>query len=95
MGKAGRAAAAVVAAWALLAASGCRQSSVDPNARRATRTEVRLLNPRPGELALPLHEGSVRFAVIGDSGRGDQPQHEVAQQMLAWRARDFRRQLAI
>jgi len=27
----------------------------------------------------------VKFAVIGDAGRGDQPQNEVAQQMVAWR----------
>jgi 3',5'-cyclic AMP phosphodiesterase CpdA len=38
-------------------------------------------------LALPVKDGSVRFAVIGDSGRGDRAQHEVAAQMLAWRAR--------
>jgi hypothetical protein len=87
MGKAGRAAAAVLAASILVAGGGCRQTSVDSHARRATRTDVRPLTPRPGELALPLRDGSVRFAVIGDSGRGDQPQHEVAQQMLAWRAR--------
>jgi 3',5'-cyclic AMP phosphodiesterase CpdA len=29
----------------------------------------------------------VRFAVIGDSGRGDTPQHEVARQMVTWRTR--------
>ena len=27
----------------------------------------------------------MRFAVIGDSGRGDQPQNDVAAQMVAWR----------
>jgi hypothetical protein len=27
----------------------------------------------------------VKFAVIGDSGRGDRAQHEVAAQMIAWR----------
>jgi predicted phosphodiesterase len=41
--------------------------------------------PPPGVLALPNKRGSVKFAVIGDSGRGDQAQHEVAQQMIAWR----------
>jgi hypothetical protein len=37
-----------------------------------------------GELALPVRAGSVRFAVIGDSGRGDQAQLDVARQMVAW-----------
>jgi 3',5'-cyclic AMP phosphodiesterase CpdA len=44
-----------------------------------------VLTPGPGELALPLKNGSVRFAVIGDSGRGDDRQHAVARQMAAWR----------
>lgn len=87
MDRPGRAAAAVIAAGVLLFVGGCRQSSVKPDARRSTKTEVRALSPAPGELALPLRDGSVRFAVIGDSGRGDQAQHEVARQMLAWRAR--------
>src|SRR5258705_3290458 len=81
-------AAAFVAGLSLLAASGaCRQSAVAPEAHRATSTDVHELTPAPGALALPLKDGSVRFAVIGDSGRGDQAQHEVAQQMIAWRAR--------
>lgn len=80
--------AVFVAAWSLLAAAGgCRQSSVPPEAQRATRTEVHELAPAPGTLALPVKVGSVRFAVIGDSGRGDQAQHEVAQRMIEWRAK--------
>src|SRR3990170_5881925 len=35
----------------------------------------------PSELTLPLKPGSVRFAVIGDSGTGDRNQYEVAEQM--------------
>jgi len=50
-----------------------------------SRITVQELSPGPGQLALPLKTGSVRFAVIGDSGRGDQTQNEVAQQMVAWR----------
>ena len=46
----------------------------------------RALGMLPGALALPLKPGSVRFAVIGDSGRGDRWQQEVADQMVAWRA---------
>jgi predicted phosphodiesterase len=39
-------------------------------------------------LALPRKEGSVKFAVIGDSGTGDQPQYETAHVLDEWRA-DF------
>jgi hypothetical protein len=42
-------------------------------------------------LALPRHPGSVRFAAIGDAGRGHRPQHEVARTMEAFReAFDFK-----
>lgn len=37
----------------------------------------------PTTLKLPLKEGSIRFAVIGDTGRGNSGQHEVAAQMAA------------
>lgn len=82
-----RAAAAGVAAALALTLGGCRESSVPPDARRETTAEVQELTPRPGELALPVKDGSIRFAVIGDSGRGDQAQHEIARQMVAWRAK--------
>jgi len=36
-------------------------------------------------LALPKRPGSIRFAAIGDSGRGHRPQYEVAAQMAAFR----------
>jgi hypothetical protein len=39
------------------------------------------------DLRLPLKEGSVRLAVIGDSGTGDAHQLAVARQLAAWRAR--------
>jgi predicted phosphodiesterase len=78
-----------LAAIALLIVGGaCRpQNSVPRDAHRATRTDIRELSPLPGTLALPVKPGSVRFAVIGDSGRGDATQNEVAQQMAAWRQR--------
>ena len=82
-----RATVACAAAALVLTLGACRQSSVPPGARRATTTGVRVLTPAPGELAMPVADGSVRFAVIGDSGRGDQTQHEVAKQMVAWRAK--------
>jgi hypothetical protein len=82
-----RVAVAGVAAALALTLGGCRESSVPPDARRETTAEVQELTPRPGELALPVKDGSIRFAVIGDSGRGDQAQHEIARQMVAWRAK--------
>jgi predicted phosphodiesterase len=39
-------------------------------------------------LKLPVKPNSVRFAIIGDSGTGDRPQFEVADQMVTFR-RDF------
>jgi hypothetical protein len=82
-----RAACAACMAFLSVLTGGCRRSELDPSVERATRTVTRHLPVEAGQLALPLREGSVRFAVIGDSGRGDQPQNEVAQQMIAWRAR--------
>ena len=38
-----------------------------------------------GTLTLPNRATSVKFAVIGDSGRGTPPQHEIAAQMVAFR----------
>jgi hypothetical protein len=35
----------------------------------------------PPEVRLPLKDGSVRFAVIGDNGTGERPEQEVADQM--------------
>jgi len=76
-----------LAAFALVWTGGCRSSSVPAEAQRATRTAIRELSPGPGEPALPVKSGSVRFAVIGDSGRGDQAQAQIAQQMIAWRTK--------
>ena len=81
----GLAVTALAAIGLVLAGAACRpQNTVPADAHRATRTEVRELSPAPGALALPVKPGSVRFAVIGDSGRGDAAQTAVAQQMIAW-----------
>jgi hypothetical protein len=77
----------LLALFALGLPASCRWRELGPGVRRATTTTVRELTPAPGALALPLRPGSVRFAVIGDSGRGDRWQQEVADQMVAWRAR--------
>jgi hypothetical protein len=45
-------------------------------------------NPSSGAapaVKLPLKDGSVRFAVIGDNGTGEQPEFEVARQMERFR----------
>jgi len=80
-------AGAVAVVLGLLCGPGCRDSAVPADAARRSRTTLRELSPEPGQLALPLKDGSVRFAIIGDSGRGDERQYEVARQMVTWRAR--------
>jgi hypothetical protein len=43
--------------------------------------------PRPADvLALPNRPDSIKFAAIGDSGRGDRAQYDVSAQMAAFRA---------
>jgi 3',5'-cyclic AMP phosphodiesterase CpdA len=37
------------------------------------------------QLQLPMKEGSVKLAVIGDNGTGSGGQYETAQQLLSWR----------
>jgi 3',5'-cyclic AMP phosphodiesterase CpdA len=69
-----------------LSAIGCR-SELDRSVERSTRTTVRELKTGPDGLALPLRQGSIRFAVIGDPGRGDAAQYDIARQMAAWRER--------
>lgn len=86
-GSVGAVRGAVGLVLAAAALTACGRGGFDPAVRRASYTEVRALTPAPGQLALPLRDGSVRFAIIGDSGRGDPPQQEVARQMEAWRAK--------
>lgn len=64
-----------------------------PSSRRtgqeaAEIREVRTLEANNGRdgLVLPNRLGSVKFAVIGDSGRGNQAQYEIASRMAAFRA---------
>jgi predicted phosphodiesterase len=39
------------------------------------------------QLTLPNHDRSIKFAIIGDSGRGSKEQHEIAARMVAYRQR--------
>jgi hypothetical protein len=41
----------------------------------------------PVKLSLPLKEGSLRFAAIGDTGTGSSKQHQVGEMMAQYRAR--------
>lgn len=53
----------------------------------AAGSDVQELSPASGAAVMPLRDGSIRFAVIGDSGRGDEAQRDIARQMIAWRAK--------
>ena len=75
----------LVVALSVAALGGCRGQELPSTVVRKTTITVEELRPRPGELGWPKRTGSVKFAVIGDSGRGDQAQTEVAQQLVAWR----------
>ena len=75
----------VLAALAIIA-GGC-QKDLPPDVVRESALQVVELRPGPGELAAPNRDGSLKLAVIGDSGRGDKAQNEVAGQMVAWRAK--------
>jgi hypothetical protein len=80
--------AAVVAALVALGVpASWRLPELAPEVARDRGVVITETSVAPGALALPRRGGSVRFAVIGDSGRGDGPQHEVAAQMVAWRER--------
>jgi hypothetical protein len=75
--------------WVLaltLFGAGCNG---DPERDRAQSIAIEPSTPagRPEDvLALPKRPGSIRFAAIGDAGRGDRFQNEVAATMAAFRA---------
>jgi hypothetical protein len=76
----------VVLAALALGSAGCNRSQ--PAERQTPAiTSAPLVPAAPASdlLRLPRKPGSVRFAAIGDSGRGDQPQYEVSAQMQAYR----------
>ena len=62
-------------------------SSAPPLSSRAEVRNVQAIDrpPAPGMLALPNAVASIKFAVIGDSGRGNEPQYDIAEQMVAYR----------
>ena len=61
-----------------------QQPSVPEAAARSTaEAGPDTTEPRPGEL--PRKPGSLRFAVMGDTGRGDRHQYMTAAKMIEWR----------
>ena len=68
----------------------CGNSWISHSSEARERAQVEAISVRdigPGQLTLPNHDRSIKFAIIGDSGRGDRPQHEIAAQMVSYRQR--------
>jgi len=77
-----------IALLSLLVASGSACRSTPASERDPVVEAINVQRVSLGSLTLPNHPASVKFAVIGDSGRGTPPQHEIAAQMTAYR-KDF------
>jgi hypothetical protein len=82
-----KASAAALLALLALVVAGCSQQPPPPQSQTSAITAAPPAPTRsPAEaLALPRKPGSVRFAAIGDAGRGDPPQYQVSAQMQAFR----------
>jgi predicted phosphodiesterase len=68
--------------------AACGNSPIGRSNQGQAQPQVEALQPASiarDRLALPNAARSIKFAIIGDSGRGDKPQHEVAAQMVAYR----------
>ena len=72
--------AALFSLLVVLGSTACRDTREPEQVPVVRSMDVNQVSP--GELALPNRATSVKFAVIGDSGRGTPPQHEIAAQML-------------
>ncbi len=73
-----------------LTLAGCGADSTPatpPPAPRAVVEPVPIAGLAPATLTLPNLPNSVKFAVIGDSGRGNQAQRDVAEQMVRYHER--------
>ena len=65
--------------------TGAQHAPATPDLPRVTVSPIAGLGANT--LTLPNAERSIKFAIIGDSGRGTKEQHEVAAQMEAYRQR--------
>lgn len=73
-----------IAALAIMVS--CRNPpSPPPQGTPTISSSVALTAPPETALRLPVRANSVRFAVIGDAGRGDQAQYEVSARMQSYR----------
>ena len=78
----------LAALCAIASGSACRDVPPLPAGTvRKSTLEIQELRPAPGAIVFPKRDGSLKLGVIGDSGRGDRFQIEVADQLVAWRAR--------
>jgi predicted phosphodiesterase len=73
---------ALAAILCLLCAVACRPAEMPAAGVSVEAREI----SGTGVLALPAAAGSLKLAVIGDSGRGSTAQREVAEQMIRYRA---------
>lgn len=78
-----------VAYAVLLAACGntWAKNTSEGQEQPAGVTALRIEDVARNSLTLPNAERSIKFAIIGDSGRGSKEQHDVAAQMVAYRQR--------
>lgn len=85
--------AVVGLAWLVQLTQPGKRHVSEQAAARLAATAVPVVEPPKFDdegLALPKKLGSLRFAVMGDVGRGDVPQYETAAEMARWRERfDF------
>jgi hypothetical protein len=70
---------------AALTACGCSRILGDPSGSLAELGDVAAVPA--SAVALPLRDGSLRFAVIGDTGTASRAQIELGRQMAAWQER--------
>jgi hypothetical protein len=63
--------------------AGCRSSGIIA----ATTAIVATESPAETPITLPNKDGSLKFAVLGDFGTGEQPQYQLAEQMAILRGR--------
>ena len=78
--------------WSALLAAGCGSEAVSLLPRATPIVEaIKVGDIARDAVALPNEDRSIKFAIIGDSGRGSAEQHAVAAQMVAYRQRfDYR-----